>query len=245
VIGPLLNGAPTVPVVVPEQVSEIDGLIVIVQPVAVAPRESVTLMVNVPDAVGVPVTAPVEAFSVRPAGNVPLPIENVYGATPPVTVIGPLLNATPTSPVLVPEQVSEIEGLIVIVQPVAVAPKESVTMIEKEPDAVGVPVTAPVEAFSVSPAGKVPTIEKVYGATPPVTVIGPLLNGTPTSPVLVPEQVSESDGLIVIVQPVAVAPRESVTLIEKEPDAVGVPVTAPVEAFSVSPAGKVPTIENV
>jgi len=53
-----------------------------------------------------------------------------------------------------------------------------------------VPVTAPVEVFRVSPAGKVPTIEKVYGATPPVTVIAPLLNGTPTSPVFVAEQVT-------------------------------------------------------
>jgi hypothetical protein len=76
-------------------------------------------------------------------------------------------------------------------------------------------------------------------------VIGPLLNGTPTSPVLVPEQVSESDDTIVIVHPVAVPPRESVTSIENEPDAVGVPVTAPVELFSVSPAGNVPTTENV
>ena len=51
-------------------------------------------------------TAPVEVFSVRPAGNVPLPIENVYGAVPPVTVIGPLLNGTPTSPELIAEQVT-------------------------------------------------------------------------------------------------------------------------------------------
>jgi hypothetical protein len=85
-------------------------------PVAVAPRESVTLIVNVPAAVGVPVTAPVEVFRVRPAGKVPLPIENVYGEVPPVTVIGPLLNGTPTSPEFVAEHVSCGGGLTVTEQ---------------------------------------------------------------------------------------------------------------------------------
>ena len=78
-----------------------------------------------------------------------------------MTVIGPLLNGTPTSPVFVAEQVMEIEGVIVITHPVAVPPSESVTLIEKLPEAVGVPVTAPVEVFKVRPAGSVPTIEKV------------------------------------------------------------------------------------
>ena len=78
-----------------------------------------------------------------------------------MTVIGPLLTGTPTSPVFVAEQVMEIEGVIVITHPVAVPPSESVTLIEKLPEAVGVPVTAPVEVFRVRPAGSVPTIEKV------------------------------------------------------------------------------------
>jgi len=56
----------------------------------------------------------------------------------------------------------------VIVQvPLPATPLASVTLIENVPDAVGVPVTAPVEVFRVSPAGKVPTIENVYGATHP------------------------------------------------------------------------------
>jgi hypothetical protein len=50
---------------------------------------------------------------------------------------------------------------------------------------------------------------------------------------------------MVMTHPVAVPPSESVTLMEKLPDAVGVPVTAPVEVFRVKPAGNVPTIENV
>ena len=53
-----------------------EGLIMIVQPVPTTPLASITLIVNVPGAVGVPVTAPVDGFRVRPAGNAP-PTENV------------------------------------------------------------------------------------------------------------------------------------------------------------------------
>jgi hypothetical protein len=46
---------------------------------AALPRESTTWAVNVtgPDAVGVPVIAPVAEFSVNPAGSEPAVIENV------------------------------------------------------------------------------------------------------------------------------------------------------------------------
>ena len=81
---------------------------------------------------------------------------------PPVTVIAPLLKATPTSPLVTEEQLSDGPATMVIAQvPVAVMPFASVTLIEKLPEAVGVPVTAPVEAFSESPAGRVPETEKV------------------------------------------------------------------------------------
>ena len=47
--------------------------------------ESVTVAVKLtlPAVVGVPVMAPVEAFSVSPAGSDPELIENVYGGVPP------------------------------------------------------------------------------------------------------------------------------------------------------------------
>jgi hypothetical protein len=51
--------------------------------------ESVTLKVSgalATDAEGVPVTAPVEGFRVRPAGSVPLVSDQLYGKTPPVAV---------------------------------------------------------------------------------------------------------------------------------------------------------------
>ena len=71
------------------------------------------------------------------------------------------MNATPTVPVLLAAQVTEIVALIVIAQAVPVAPFASVTFTEKVPDAVGVPVIAPFDAFSERPAGSVPTMEYV------------------------------------------------------------------------------------
>ena len=68
-----------------------------------------------------------------------------------MTVIGPLLKATPTSPTLTAAHVTDSAGLIVIAQPVLVAPLASVTWTEKLPEAVGVPVTAPVVVSSVNP----------------------------------------------------------------------------------------------
>ena len=45
----------------------------------------------------------------------------------------------------------------------------AVTVAEKAPPAVGVPVNAPVEAFKVIPAGNVPEVTAyVYGAVPPL-----------------------------------------------------------------------------
>ena len=71
-----LDGVPTRPVVVATQAS-VNGAGAMTSPhalvVAVAPDESVTLTVklNVPNAVGVPLSTPA-ADKVRPAGNVPL-----------------------------------------------------------------------------------------------------------------------------------------------------------------------------
>ena len=246
----LLNTAPTSPVFpVARQVNCGPATIVYGQlPVAATPFASVTWIENVPAAVGVPVTAPVDVFSVRPAGNVPT-IEYVYGDVPPVTVSAALLNTAPTSPdVPAAKQVNCGPAPIVYGQlPVAATPFASVTWIENVPAAVGVPVTAPVDVFSVKPAGNVPTIEYVYGDVPPVTVSAALLNTAPTSPdVPVARQVNCGPATIVYGQlPVAATPFASVTWIENVPAAVGVPVTAPVDVFSVKPAGNVPTIEYV
>ena len=162
---------------------------------------------------------------------------------PPVTVMAVPLNGTPTSPVVTDEHTALSAALIVITQPLDDTPFASVTFTLKVPEAVGVPVTAPFDAFSVKPAGRVPLIEYVYGAVPPVTVIAVPLNGTPTSPVVTDEHTALSAALIVITQPLEDTPFASVTFTLKVPEAVGVPVTAPFDAFSVKPAGNVPLIE--
>src|ERR1017187_5709351 len=136
----LVNATPTSPELTAEQASEGPATIVKGQvPVATTPLASVTLMVKVPAAVGVPVMAPVVALSVKPAGRVPVATEKVNGAVPPETVMAGLLNATPTSPELTAEQVSDGAALIVKGQlPVATTPLASVTLMVKVPAAGGV-----------------------------------------------------------------------------------------------------------
>jgi hypothetical protein len=70
-----------------------------------------------------------------------------------------------------------------------------------------------------------------------------LLKGRFTTPDVVAGQGSDSGPLIANAQLVAVFPVASLTWTLKLPETVGVPVMAPVEGFSVSPAGSVPTTE--
>ena len=112
--------------------------------------------------VGVPVIAPVDEFSDRPGGSVPLVIENVYGETPPVTVSAEEY-ATPTCAVPV-GQLSMIDETTMLQLEVAVLPCESMTWAVKlnVPAVAGVPVIAPVDELSESPGGNAPlTIENV------------------------------------------------------------------------------------
>ena len=120
------------------------------------PLASVTWMVKAPAAVGVPVIAPVDAFSDSPAGNVPLATEKISGDVPPLTPTV-ALKAAFTSPELTDGQL--IDGPLMMVKGqllVATTPLASVTWMEKVPAAVGVPVMAPDEEFSVRPAGSAP-----------------------------------------------------------------------------------------
>ena len=81
---------------------------------------------------------------------------------------------------------------------------------------------------------------------PPLTVIEPLLNETPTFPDDTDPQLTTSGALLIVIgQPQFVAPVASFTCTLNEPAAVGVPVTAPVVVLRVRPAGSVPTTEKV
>ena len=78
-----------------------------------APLASFTCSVKVPAAVGVPVTAPVAAFSESPAGSEPVATEKVRGAVPPVTVGAGAVKALPTVPAVADAHVIERAALTV------------------------------------------------------------------------------------------------------------------------------------
>ncbi len=141
--------------------------------VAVAPTLSVTLAVKleVPDAVGVPVMAPVEAPSESPAGSEPLEMDHVNAPVPPVAVsvwlyAMPTVSAGRLAVVTVIAALTTMESAFV-----AVALTVSVALAVKldVPDDVAVPVIAPVDALSDSPAGRLPEeMDHVRAPVPPV-----------------------------------------------------------------------------
>jgi hypothetical protein len=173
---------------------------------AVTPLASVTPILNVPAPVGVPVTAPVAVFNVKPPGSVPLAMLNVKLAVPPVTVGVPLLKAAPTSPVVTAEQLRVGTALIVMGHVGdAVTPAPSVILIVKVPLLWGVPEIDPLVVFRVRPTGAVPENANVKGAVPPAIVIAELVNATPTSPAVVDGQVSTGAAAMVNGQVAAAA----------------------------------------
>ena len=129
----------------------------------------------VPMAVGVPEMVPVLA-NARPAGRVPLVMDQVYGAVPPVALSEELNDAF----------VIPADKLVVLIasgdpaattdkarMPAAVWTGEpaslTVTPMEKLPLTVGVPEINPVVADRLSPAGRAPEeIDQVYDPVPPL-----------------------------------------------------------------------------
>ena len=125
-----------------------------------APIPSVAVIVKLLLAavVGVPVIAPVPAFNERPAGKLPTETLNVYEPVPPVALTV-CEYAVPTLPLGRVAGFTAIAGLMVTAYACEpVAPKPSVAVMVKFDVAavVGVPVIAPVAAFSDKPAGRLP-----------------------------------------------------------------------------------------
>ena len=128
--------------------------------------ESATLKVRlaVPAAVGVPEMVPLAAARLRPAGSVPLVMDQVYGVVPPVA-LSEVLNdafAMPGDKLVVliasgPGAAIERARVAVVLwagEPASV----TVTPILKLPLAVGVPETRPVVDARVSPVGRAPAV---------------------------------------------------------------------------------------
>src|SRR3990172_2659869 len=143
--------------------------------VAVAPLASVarTVKFDVPAAVGVPLISPVVPLSVSPAGSAPTVTAHVMGDLPPL-LASVWLYARFTVPSVSDVVVTDSAGYIVIESALSTyAPFVSVTrtVIFSVPDAVGVPLIAPVPLFKLSPSGSTPTvIDQVSGSLPPVDV---------------------------------------------------------------------------
>ena len=131
----------------------------------VGDSESVTcaVIVKLPDAVGVPLSAPVPPFSVTPVGNAPAVMDQLYGVVPPVAASVPEY-AVPTVPlgrdvVLIASPGGAIVNVKLALFKTA-GDSESLTcaVTVKLPEAVGVPLSAPVAEFSVTPAGNAPDV---------------------------------------------------------------------------------------
>jgi len=126
--------------------------------------------------VGVPEIVPVVAANVRPAGNLPVGIDQVNAGVPPV-VATVSAYATPTVPLLsVDVVIVRVAGAIVTVydcDAFSTGDEESETWTVNVdfPVPVGVPETVPL--LRLKPAGNVPeeTVH-VYGVLPPETEIG-------------------------------------------------------------------------
>ena len=142
-------------------------------PVAARPSVAVTVKLLVAVVVGVPLIAPVAAFSESPAGKLPAETVNVYEPLPPVALtVGEY--AVPSAPLGRVAGFTVIAALIVTLYARApVAPRPSVAVMVKLEVAavVGVPEIAPVAAFSESPAGKLPAETlNTYEPLPPVAL---------------------------------------------------------------------------
>jgi hypothetical protein len=218
--------------------------------------ESVTLSVSgvaVSGDVGVPLIAPVEVFSVSPAGSVPEVNCQVYGGTPPDTG-GAIEHGVFTM------QVGSVGGeitsrgstvIMTVVAALCCGVPESVTLnmngVAVNAD-VRVPLIAPVAELRVNPAGSVPEVNcQVYEETPPVAV-------RVIEHDVVVMQLRETVGAVInwgmivkvrFAEALCCGVPESVTLnvsgVAVAGD-VGVPLTTPSVVFSVNPAGSVPEV---
>jgi uncharacterized protein YaiE (UPF0345 family) len=160
-----VNGDPTVPAggAVRVSVAAAELIVIATGPVVVfaglAESVAFTVGVDVPAAVGVPLNEQF-AFSVKPAGTVPLASEHVYGAVPPFTPTVPVY-AVPTVPFAGAVRTSVTLDASIVMETGDVTvlagfdPSVAFTVGIDVPAAVGVPLNEQF-AFSVRPAGTAP-----------------------------------------------------------------------------------------
>lgn len=227
----------------------------------VAPTASVTVTVNVVAAnvaVGMPLTWPVVALKLTPAGSVPPLIANVYGTVPPLAVTGEnAASAVFTVPVLLATACVVVSAALTVrlnvFDEVALAASVTVTVnVVVASATVGVPLTCPELVLKLIPVGRVPPLRaKPYGVVPPVTVTG--VNAA-IAVLTVPVRLATACVVVsgaaagLTVSPKVfddVAPAASVAVTVKVvavSGVVGVPTTCPFVVLNVSPFGSVPPL---
>jgi hypothetical protein len=130
---------------------------------------------------------------------------------------------------------------------VALAPAASATLnvMENDPDAVGVPLSAPA-ALKLNPAGSIPALtDHVYGVVPPLAT-NVWEYATLTVLEGIAAVVMAIVGLITTeyeVVAVLLALSAALMVKLKVPDAVGVPLKTPAE-LKLNPAGSVPALTD-
>ena len=121
---------------------------------------AVTVKLNVPLVVGVPVNAPPLA-SVKPPGKLPVVTLNVYGAVPPDAVRG-WPYSVPAKPFIKAAGFTVRVGQLMMFRVYARVPLQllasvAITVKLNVPDAVGVPLSKPLLA-KLRPDGKAPAV---------------------------------------------------------------------------------------
>lgn len=114
--------------------------------------ESVTVMVPVPTAVGVPERTPVAGLNDRPAGR---PVAcKVYGEVPPEALMVTVGYKVPTVPGFrLAGLITNAELIVTVRVAVCGEVAESLTVIVPVPEPVGVPLSTPEVVLNVRPAG--------------------------------------------------------------------------------------------
>ncbi len=205
---------------------------------------AVSVIVALPLSCGVPVIVPVLVLIAIPAGN-SVALHEVTDLFVLSVSENVLLNADPTLPEAVwpgvmigaPSAIVKLTLVALLVPPPPVAVKEAVN----EPLAVGVPVISPVVVLIDSPAGSPVALQEVAGRSSASSSAGVSLNATPTLPVkLWPDTIigGPTKMSMVIVSVFAPPDPVAVSVMVEVPLSCGVPVIAPVGAFSVAQLGR-------
>ena len=135
------------------------------------PLAAWTVKANEPAVVGVPLTIPLVAFSVRPGGNVPVAMDQVMGVVP--VAVNVRLYAVPTVPfggavlVIVGATVAVAMTMVTLWVALGSVPLAACTVNVNEPAVVGVPLRMPLVPLRARLVGNVPVaMLHVIGVVP-------------------------------------------------------------------------------